>query len=84
MEEARQEIESKQKERDALLTRLGPQTTTHYERVRQSQGTGTALLHHQSCAACHRQIPPETINRVLAGEVHSCGSCQRILVSEEV
>jgi predicted nucleic acid-binding Zn-ribbon protein len=83
MGEVKQTIEQKQKERDALLTVMGPEVKTRYERVRELRGTGTARVRDQSCVACHRQVPPETINRVLAGELHTCGSCQRILVATE-
>ena len=67
-------------EREELLGLLGPDVAQRYERVRAVTGTGTARIEGQSCVACHRQIPPETVNRVLAGEVHTCGCCQRLLV----
>ena len=83
MGEVNRTIEQKQKERDVLLTDLGPEVKMRYERVCERRGTGTARVRDQNCVACHRQVPPETINRVLAGELHTCGSCQRILVADE-
>ena len=79
MEEVRRQIELREQEREGLLAELGPEVKPSYERVRARRGTGTALVQKHICTACHRQVPPETVNRVLAGEVHTCGSCQRIL-----
>ncbi len=79
MEDVRRQIELREQEREGLLAELGPEVKAGYERVRARKGTGTALVRKHTCVACHRQVPPETVNRVLAGEVHTCGSCQRIL-----
>jgi predicted nucleic acid-binding Zn-ribbon protein len=48
-----------------------------------ASGSGTAGIAGRSCGRCHRDIPFEVINRVLAGEGQSCGNCGRILVPVE-
>ena len=35
-----------------------------------------------SCAGCHREVPPQRINQVRAGELHSCSNCLAILVPD--
>lgn len=69
-----------EKDRGRLLAELPVQTRTMYERVRKSTGTGTTSIVGQACTACHRDIPLETINRSIAGELMDCPHCQRILV----
>ncbi len=83
MDAVKAEIAAKDKEREALLNRLDPEIKASYERVRAARGTATARIQGQSCTACHRQVPPETINRLMAGELHTCQSCLRILVVED-
>ena len=51
-----------------------------YQRLRKTGRPGTTTFRERACAACHRDIPYETINRVIGGELHSCPHCQRILV----
>ncbi len=80
MEVVKDEIAARDKERDELLARVSPEIKQRYERVRAARGGGVARIQGQSCAACHREVPPETINRLLAGEMHICLSCMRILV----
>ena len=83
MEQVGRDLETAAKEREDLLDQLGAEVKTRYTRISQRHGTGTARIHDQSCVACHRAVPPETVNRVLAGGLHACGSCARILVLEE-
>ena len=83
MDAVKAEIATKDKEREALLNRLDPEIKASYERVRAARATATARIQGQSCTACHRQVPPETINRLMAGELHTCQSCLRILVVED-
>ena len=82
MEVVKQELAGKDTERAELLARLSPDIKAGYERLR-VRGDAMARIEAHSCAACHRQVPPETVNRVLAGEMHTCPSCQRILVADD-
>ena len=67
-------------ERMQILGVLGPKVQALYERGVKARGNGIARIERGSCSGCHRSLPPEVINRVTAGEVHICASCQRILV----
>lgn len=69
-------------EREQRLRRLGPEVERMYQKVAHAHGTGVAIIRDDSCAGCHRSIPPQTINLVMSGELHPCSNCQRILVPE--
>ena len=78
--EAQSVFESHEKERDALTAGLPPDARTFYERMRKSLGSGTSAVKARACSACQRDVPYETINRSIAGELQTCSYCQRILV----
>jgi predicted nucleic acid-binding Zn-ribbon protein len=66
--------------REELLSDLEPGAVQQYRRVLASRGTATALIAEgATCARCHRAVPPEMVNRVIAGELLACQACQRIL-----
>ncbi len=79
----KQEIARKDTERAELLAHLSPEIKAGYERLRKGRGEAIARIEAHTCAACHRQVPLETVNRVLAGEMHTCPSCLRILVVDD-
>jgi len=66
-----------------ILGVLGVSTQKLYERAVKARGSGIARIEQSTCSGCHRAVPPEVINRVTAGEVHICVSCQRIFVLGE-
>jgi predicted nucleic acid-binding Zn-ribbon protein len=74
------ELAALRDEHQGILDRLEPRARSFYQRAAASHGGGTTRIRGRSCASCHRDIPYETINRVQAGELHTCGNCQRILV----
>jgi len=67
-------------ERLQILGVLGPQVQSLYQRAVKARGNGIARIERATCSGCHRSVPPEVVNRVTAGEVHICASCQRIFV----
>ncbi|MFI5314671.1 MAG: zinc ribbon domain-containing protein [Myxococcota bacterium] len=67
-----------------ILTVLGAQVHTLYARAVKARGSGIARIEQRTCSGCHRSVPPEVVNRVTAGEVHICVSCQRIFVLAEL
>ena len=67
----------------ALLVGLGPKVEALYSRALKTRANGIARIEHGGCSACHRTLPPEVMNRVVAGEVHACASCHCILVPAE-
>jgi predicted nucleic acid-binding Zn-ribbon protein len=70
-------------ERTHILGELGPKVQAMYDRAAKLRGNGIARIERSTCSGCHRAIPPEVVNRVTAGEVHICASCQRIFVLGE-
>ena len=66
-----------------ILAELGSAVQKLYERAVKARGAGIARIEQGTCSGCHRTVPPEQINRVTAGEVHICVSCQRIFVPAE-
>jgi len=70
-------------ERMEILGVLGPRVQALYARATKARGNGIARIERATCSGCHRSVPPEVVNRVTAGEVHICASCQRIFVLAE-
>ncbi len=70
-------------ERTERLGDLGPEVSSLYERVAKAHGSGVATVREDRCSGCHRAIPPQTVNLMLSGELHTCSNCQRILVPGE-
>jgi predicted nucleic acid-binding Zn-ribbon protein len=81
--EVEQELVTRGGELEVLLERVEPRVRGHYARVCKARGNGVARIRGITCGACNRDVPFEVINRVAAGEFHSCGACQRILLGEE-
>jgi hypothetical protein len=82
LERVRAVIVELEAERERILERLEPGVREHYRRVCRARETGTAILKGRTCASCYRDVPYEIVNRILAGELHMCASCSRILVAE--
>jgi hypothetical protein len=78
--EVERQLASAVTERLAILDALGAVTKRQYERAVKARGNGIARIEQATCSGCHRSVPPEVMNRVRAGEVHICMSCQRIFV----
>jgi predicted nucleic acid-binding Zn-ribbon protein len=79
--QAQARIAELEKERDALVPLLGSAVERVYARVAARGGTPVARVRGGSCSACHRAVPPETVNRVRAGELRTCQNCLAILVA---
>ena len=71
-------------ERAERLADLGVEVESLYQRVATALGSGVATVRDDRCSGCHRAIPPQTVNLMLAGELHTCSNCQRILVPGEL
>jgi predicted nucleic acid-binding Zn-ribbon protein len=82
LEQVLQEIKERESEREGWVERLDTSIQVHYRSIVRARGGGIAHINGRTCAACYRDIPYETVNRVIAGEVHTCPSCQRLLVGE--
>ncbi len=78
--EVHKQAEAHEQERTKLAGELPANAQLPYERMYKGRGAGTTSLTGRACAACHRDVPYETINRVVASELQFCPACQRILV----
>lgn len=72
-----------EKLRADLLASLSSRVNSQYQRVRKSRGSGTSQIQGRACGSCHRDIPYEMINRLLASELQTCPNCGRILVAPD-
>jgi uncharacterized protein len=70
--------------RAELATRLPPDLSSSYERLRQRHGgVGVARLIAGACDGCHLQLPASELDHLrhaAPGSVHHCDQCGRILV----
>ncbi|MCE2390613.1 MAG: hypothetical protein J4G09_03940 [Proteobacteria bacterium] len=80
LERATDLLQQRQSERDSLVLELDPLIQRAYARASSQGGMPVARIRAGSCSACHRSIPPEVENRVLAGDLHTCQNCFAILV----
>jgi predicted nucleic acid-binding Zn-ribbon protein len=80
LEEVEKQLERRSAERAERIGQLDPSVRSHYERVGSARQPPIARIQDLSCGICHRNIPIEVLNRLKAGEVHSCGNCQRLLI----
>ena len=82
LDQVRNEIKERESERESWVGRLDSEIQVHYRRIVRVLGRGIAHINGRTCAVCYRDVPYERVNRVIAGEVHTCPSCQRLLVGE--
>ena len=78
--EVESELVRRRAERAERLATVGPEAQALYEKVAKVHRTGVARIKSGTCGGCHRSVQPQIINQVLAGELHACSNCQRILV----
>jgi predicted nucleic acid-binding Zn-ribbon protein len=72
---------AREQERLPLLEQADPALLARYHRIRNSKKTGAAIvpLQGEVCSGCRVAALAQTINEVLAGKVHACRSCGRLL-----
>jgi predicted nucleic acid-binding Zn-ribbon protein len=80
LEEVAREIEARRAEEQERLAKLQDSARAVYVRLKQRKGVATARVRELRCSVCHRDVPPERVNRMLAGELQLCANCERILV----
>ncbi len=78
--EVEKELEVRRGEEEERLSRLDVSARSTYKRIQKRRGTAMARVVRGSCSACYRDVPPERVNRVMAGGLLPCGNCGRILV----
>lgn len=95
-EEEKSKIHQKTKELEASLAQLNSERTalaqkaekeflTKYERILKAKnGLAMVNIDGDSCGGCNLNLPPQVINEVrLRKDIIFCGSCARILYSED-
>ena len=83
-EELAQAVKERQKleEQRAPLEEVAEQSLLNkYERIRRSIASGPVVvpLRNESCSGCNMSVRAQVINEVLAGQVHACPTCGRLL-----
>lgn len=72
-----------QRERVGMVAGLDAGLMALYEKIRQSSGTGAAMLRARRCEGCRLELNPQELQRIRVAaddEVVRCEDCRRILV----
>ncbi|GAB3598130.1 C4-type zinc ribbon domain-containing protein [Angustibacter peucedani] len=72
-----------QRDRVGMVAGLDAPLLALYEKIRESSGTGAAMLRARRCEGCHMELNPQDLQRIRAAaddEVVRCEDCRRILV----
>jgi len=79
---SRKELEAK---RARLVDEVDPSLLSRYARIRANKKTGPAVvpLNGNICTGCHMTVPAQVVNEILAGRVHTCAHCGRLLYFAE-
>jgi len=83
--EATRERQGLEREREPLVSQVEAALMNRYQRIRASKRTGPAVvpLRGDHCSGCNMAVPPQVVNEVLAGKIHGCNFCGRLLYSRE-
>ncbi|HRK34792.1 MAG TPA: C4-type zinc ribbon domain-containing protein [Candidatus Hydrogenedentes bacterium] len=79
---SRQALEAR---RDPIITEIDPVLYGRYNRIRISKKTGAAIVPMKgtTCGGCQMTVTPQAVNEILAGKVHACPHCGRMLYHAE-
>lgn len=70
-----------QKRREVFLEGLEQKAKSLYTKVSSRYPAGAiAEAANGTCRACFMSVPPQIFNQVLAGQLHQCPTCSRILI----
>jgi len=85
LEEAVKERKQLEAEQEPLVQKVEPELMAKYKRIRMAKKTGPAVvpLNGEVCSGCHMHVPPQIVNEVLAGKLHSCAHCGRLLYDRD-
>jgi len=81
LEEAARHRASLEQERGPVADGVDPELMARYTRIRDSKRTGAAVvpLRGEVCSGCNVIVPAQIVNEVLAGKLHACPQCGRII-----
>ncbi len=72
-------------QRAPLLQSVDPILLSKYTRIRVSKKTGAAIvtMNGTTCGGCQMTVTPQAVNEILAGKIHACAHCGRLLYHAE-
>lgn len=72
-------------EREPLTADADQELMQQYNRIRRRLSAGRAIvpLSGESCGGCHMFVRPQIVNEVLAGKVHACQHCSRLMYDKQ-
>lgn len=70
-----------EKQRATFEAQVDPRLLTRYKRIRANKKTGPAVvpLSGNNCTGCHMAVTAQVVNEILAGMIHACAHCGRLL-----
>lgn len=70
-----------EQQRAPLAAAVESPLLSRYERIRASKKVGEAVvsLRGDYCSGCNMSVLPQLVNEVLAGKIHACNHCGRLL-----
>jgi hypothetical protein len=85
LEEAVAAREKLEQQRKPLAEAADQDLLRQYVRIRKSKKKGAAAvpLRGEVCGGCQMHVPPQVQNETMAGKVHSCKHCGRLLYNPE-
>jgi len=74
-----------EEERIPLTATADSELMQQYNRIRGRLAAGRAIvpLSGESCGGCHMFVRPQIVNEVLAGKVHPCQNCSRLMYDKQ-
>ena len=72
-------------QRDPMIANAEPALLSKYNRIRAAKKTGAAVvpMNGVTCSGCNMAVTPQAVNEILAGKVHACAHCGRLLYHAE-
>lgn len=71
-------------ERKPVAADVEPPLLQRYQRIKKMRGTPTVVpLRGETCSGCNMTVRAQIVNEVLAGKIHSCPTCGRLLYDRE-
>ena len=78
----KEDLVIKEDEKNRIAARLKDENLLRkYNRLKESRGSGVAIIEEELCTECHSTIPPQLFAEVKkSNKIITCHSCGRILI----
>lgn len=78
-------IQTREKEREAVVAQVGNRAIRAYDRIRKGKGGAAVVaVKKRACGACYKALPPQRIQEIkLSQRIITCDSCGRMLIWTE-